>query len=106
MTIHLPPDIENSIQAAVYSGHFASVDAAMTEAASLLLERLKQLRTQAKRRQRHSLRRFDRHRTGPLIQFRSFMMRILLTYERFHVRQRAAPAGAAAPTAWTIHRVR
>ena len=34
MTIHLPPDIESSIQAAVHSGHFASVDDAMTEAAS------------------------------------------------------------------------
>jgi Arc/MetJ-type ribon-helix-helix transcriptional regulator len=42
MTIHLPPDIESSIQAAVHSGHFASLDAAMTEAASLLLQRLKQ----------------------------------------------------------------
>jgi len=41
MTIHLPPDIERSIQAAVHSGHFASVDDAMTKAASLLLERLK-----------------------------------------------------------------
>jgi Arc/MetJ-type ribon-helix-helix transcriptional regulator len=41
MTIHLPPDIERSIQAAVHGGHFASVDDAMTEAASLLLERLK-----------------------------------------------------------------
>jgi len=42
MTIHLPSDIENSIQAAVHSGHFASVDDAMTEAASLLLQKLKQ----------------------------------------------------------------
>jgi Arc/MetJ-type ribon-helix-helix transcriptional regulator len=42
MTIHLPPEIERSIQAAVHSGYFASVDDAMTEAASLLLERLKQ----------------------------------------------------------------
>ena len=40
MTIHLPPDIETSIQAAVDNGHFASVDAAMTEAASLLLKKL------------------------------------------------------------------
>jgi hypothetical protein len=32
MTIHLPPDIERSIQAAVHSGHFASVDAALAEA--------------------------------------------------------------------------
>jgi Arc/MetJ-type ribon-helix-helix transcriptional regulator len=42
MTIHLPPEIENSIQAAVHSGHFASVDAAMTKAASMLLQQLKQ----------------------------------------------------------------
>ena len=42
MTIHLPPDLESSIHAAVHSGHFASVDAAMTEAASLLLQRLQQ----------------------------------------------------------------
>lgn len=41
MTIHLPPDIERSIEDAVHSGHFASVNDAMTEAASLLLERLK-----------------------------------------------------------------
>ncbi len=41
MTIQLPPDIESSIQAAVHRGHFVSVDA-VTEAASLLLERLKQ----------------------------------------------------------------
>jgi len=46
MTIHLPPDIENSIQAAVHNGHFASVDDAMTEAASLLLERLKREQAQ------------------------------------------------------------
>ncbi len=42
MTIHLPPELESSIQAAVHSGHFTSVDAAMTEAASMLLQRLKQ----------------------------------------------------------------
>ena len=48
MTIHLPPHIESSIQAAVHSGHFASVDDAMTEAASMLLQRLKQERPQAK----------------------------------------------------------
>ena len=48
MTIHLPPDIESSIQDAVHSGHFASVDDAMTEAASLLLQGLKQDQTQAK----------------------------------------------------------
>jgi Arc/MetJ-type ribon-helix-helix transcriptional regulator len=48
MTIHLPPHIESSIQAAVHSGHFASVDDAMTQAASLLLQWLKQNQTQAK----------------------------------------------------------
>jgi Arc/MetJ-type ribon-helix-helix transcriptional regulator len=48
MTIQLPPHIESSIQAAVHSGHFASVDDAMTEAASLLLERLKQTPAPAK----------------------------------------------------------
>jgi Arc/MetJ-type ribon-helix-helix transcriptional regulator len=48
MTIHLPPDIESSIQAAVDGGHFASVDAAMTEAASMLLERLKPEQTPPK----------------------------------------------------------
>ena len=40
MTIHLPHDLESSIQAAVHAGHFASVDEAMTEAASLLLQKL------------------------------------------------------------------
>jgi Arc/MetJ-type ribon-helix-helix transcriptional regulator len=45
MTINLPPDIESSIQAAVQSGHFASIDVAMTQAASMLFERLKQGKT-------------------------------------------------------------
>ena len=40
MTIHLPKDVENPIIAKVYSGLFPSVDAAMTEAARLLLDRL------------------------------------------------------------------
>jgi Arc/MetJ-type ribon-helix-helix transcriptional regulator len=40
VTILLPPHIESSIQAAVHSGHFASVDDAMAKAATLLLERL------------------------------------------------------------------
>jgi Arc/MetJ-type ribon-helix-helix transcriptional regulator len=48
MTIHLPSDIESSIQAAVHSGHFVSVDDAMTEAASLLLQRLRQEQPQPK----------------------------------------------------------
>jgi Arc/MetJ-type ribon-helix-helix transcriptional regulator len=37
MTIHLPENLESSILAAVRSGHFASVDEAMAEAARLLL---------------------------------------------------------------------
>jgi Arc/MetJ-type ribon-helix-helix transcriptional regulator len=40
MTIRLPTDIENSIIAKVHSGLFPSMDAAMTEAARLLLERI------------------------------------------------------------------
>jgi len=48
MTINLHQVIEISIQAAVHGGHFASVDAAMTEAASVLLQRLEQEQTQAK----------------------------------------------------------
>lgn len=42
MTIHLPNDLESSIQAAVYSGRFASVDDAMAAAARLLLREIKQ----------------------------------------------------------------
>ena len=42
MTIHLPKDVESRILAVVQSGRFASVDAAMTEAVSLLLQQLKQ----------------------------------------------------------------
>ncbi len=41
MTIHLPQDLESSLQAAVHSGHFASVDDAIAEAARLLLRELK-----------------------------------------------------------------
>ena len=41
MTIHLPQDVESSLQAAVHNGHFASLDEAMTEAARLLLRELK-----------------------------------------------------------------
>ena len=37
MTIHLPDELESSIQAAVQSGRFASVDDAMAEAVRLLL---------------------------------------------------------------------
>ena len=42
MTIHLPNDLETSIQAAVQSGRFASVDDAMAEAARLLLRTITQ----------------------------------------------------------------
>jgi Arc/MetJ-type ribon-helix-helix transcriptional regulator len=42
MMIYLSTHIESSIQAVIKSGLFASVDVAMTEAASLLLQRLKQ----------------------------------------------------------------
>jgi Arc/MetJ-type ribon-helix-helix transcriptional regulator len=38
MTIHLPPDLERSIEAVVNSGRFASVDHFMAEAARLLLQ--------------------------------------------------------------------
>jgi Arc/MetJ-type ribon-helix-helix transcriptional regulator len=42
MTIHLPYDLESSIQAAVKRGRFASVDDAMAEAARLLLRTIAQ----------------------------------------------------------------
>jgi Arc/MetJ-type ribon-helix-helix transcriptional regulator len=42
MTITLPKNVESSIREAVMSGHFASVDDAMTEAANLLLQKLNQ----------------------------------------------------------------
>jgi Arc/MetJ-type ribon-helix-helix transcriptional regulator len=38
MTIHLPTDMERSIEAAMHSGRFASVDEAMIRAAHLLLQ--------------------------------------------------------------------
>jgi Arc/MetJ-type ribon-helix-helix transcriptional regulator len=40
MTIHLPNELESSIQAAVHSGRFASVDDAMAAAARLLLREI------------------------------------------------------------------
>ena len=43
MTIHLHKELESSIEQAVHSGHFASVDAAMAEAARRLLRDLKHL---------------------------------------------------------------
>jgi Arc/MetJ-type ribon-helix-helix transcriptional regulator len=42
MTIHLPNDVERSIEAFVQSGRFASIDDAMVEAARLLLRELNQ----------------------------------------------------------------
>jgi Arc/MetJ-type ribon-helix-helix transcriptional regulator len=42
MTIHLPHDLESSIEAAVHNGRFASVDDAMAEAARLLLRSIGQ----------------------------------------------------------------
>jgi Arc/MetJ-type ribon-helix-helix transcriptional regulator len=47
MTIHLPPELEGSLQAAVHNGQFASLDDAMAEAARLLLRDLDR-RQQAK----------------------------------------------------------
>lgn len=37
MTVHLPKDLKSRVEATVKSGHFASVDDAMDEAARLLL---------------------------------------------------------------------
>jgi len=42
MTIHIPPHLESPILAAVHNGRYASLDDAMTEAASLLVQRLNQ----------------------------------------------------------------
>jgi Arc/MetJ-type ribon-helix-helix transcriptional regulator len=44
MTIHLPHELESSIEAAVHSGRFSSIDAAMAEAARLLLREINQER--------------------------------------------------------------
>jgi Arc/MetJ-type ribon-helix-helix transcriptional regulator len=48
MTIHLPEPLESSILAAVDSGRFSSLDDAMTEAASLLVQRLNQEQAETK----------------------------------------------------------
>jgi Arc/MetJ-type ribon-helix-helix transcriptional regulator len=47
MTIQLPENLESPILAAVYSGRYASLDDAMAEAASMLVQRLKQEQAQA-----------------------------------------------------------
>jgi len=41
MTIQLPENLEKPILAAVHSGRYASLDDAMAEAASMLVQRLK-----------------------------------------------------------------
>ena len=46
MTIHLPENLESPILAAVHSGRYASLDDAMAEAASLLVQRLRQEQAQ------------------------------------------------------------
>jgi Arc/MetJ-type ribon-helix-helix transcriptional regulator len=48
MTIHLPPSLETPILAAVHSGRYASLDDAMAEAASMLIQRLEQEQAEAK----------------------------------------------------------
>jgi Arc/MetJ-type ribon-helix-helix transcriptional regulator len=48
MIIHLHPHIESSIQAAVHSGRYGSLDDAMTDDVSMLLQRLKLEQAQAK----------------------------------------------------------
>jgi Arc/MetJ-type ribon-helix-helix transcriptional regulator len=47
ITIHLPEDLQSSILAAVHSGRYASLEDAMAEAASMLVQRLNQEHTQA-----------------------------------------------------------
>jgi Arc/MetJ-type ribon-helix-helix transcriptional regulator len=44
MMIHLPDDLEASIEAVVHGGRFASVDDAMAEAARLLIRQVNQER--------------------------------------------------------------
>jgi Arc/MetJ-type ribon-helix-helix transcriptional regulator len=47
MTIHLPENLERPILAAVNSGLYASLDDAMADAASLLVQRLTQEQMQS-----------------------------------------------------------
>jgi Arc/MetJ-type ribon-helix-helix transcriptional regulator len=49
MMIHLPENLKTPILAAVHSGRYASMNDAMTEAASLLVQRLKQEQAAANR---------------------------------------------------------
>jgi Arc/MetJ-type ribon-helix-helix transcriptional regulator len=48
MTIHIPQDLERSLEKAVDAGRFASLDEAITEAANLLVQRLDQEQAAAK----------------------------------------------------------
>jgi Arc/MetJ-type ribon-helix-helix transcriptional regulator len=48
MTIHIPNDLERSLEKAVTAGRFASLDEAMTEAASLLVHQLDQEQASAR----------------------------------------------------------
>ena len=48
MNIHLLKELESNILTAVQSGRYASLDDAMSEAASLLVQRLRQEQAQAK----------------------------------------------------------
>jgi hypothetical protein len=48
MTIHLPPRLENPILAAVQDGRYASLNDAMIDAASMLVERLEHEQAEAK----------------------------------------------------------
>jgi hypothetical protein len=50
MTVHLPPDVEKSLIAKVHSGMFPSIDAAMTQAAHLLLAQIEPAPAKPKRR--------------------------------------------------------
>ena len=49
ITIHLPENLESPILAAVQSGRYASLNDAMAEAASLLVQHLMQEQAQARR---------------------------------------------------------
>jgi Arc/MetJ-type ribon-helix-helix transcriptional regulator len=77
MTIHLPPELESSIQAAVLSGHFASVDDAMTEAASMLLERLRQGQAEEMESTRQAVAEMKAGRGRPAADMLADMQRII-----------------------------
>ncbi len=47
MTIHLPKELESSVQEAVHSGHFASADDLVAQAVRSFLHRATQINAQA-----------------------------------------------------------